>query len=114
MAFAQKEIGERAALPKEVRIINPIPLTAVGKIYKPALYHEQVEEVLREEVKKVAGVISFFVKADVDKRLGTVAHIEVTTRSGVEPKEMAATLRTALGVYAVHCRVSVNGEAMEK
>ena len=112
MAFAQKEIGERAALPKEVRIINPIPLTAVGKIYKPALYHEQVEEVLREEVKKVAGVISLHVKADVDKRLGTVAQIEVTTRSGVEPKEMAAALRKALAGYALHCRVTVNGEAM--
>jgi fatty-acyl-CoA synthase len=112
MAFAQKEIGERAALPKEVRILDAIPLTAVGKVYKPALHHEQVEEVLREEVKKVAGVISLHVQADVDKRLGTVAQVEVTTRSGVEPKEIAAALRAALAGYAVHCRLTVNGEAM--
>ncbi len=112
MAFAQKEIGERAALPKEVRILNAIPLTAVGKVYKPALFHEQVEEVLREDVKKVAGVISLHVKADVDKRLGTVAQIEVTTRSGVEPKEMAAAVKSAVGGYAIPCRVTVNGEAM--
>lgn len=113
MAFAQKEIGERAAQPKEVRILEAIPLTAVGKVYKPALYHEQVEEVLREDVKKVAGVISLHVKADVDKRLGTVAQIEVTTRSGVDPQDMAAALKTALAGYAVHCRLTVNGEAME-
>jgi fatty-acyl-CoA synthase len=112
MAFAQKEIGERAALPKEVRILDAIPLTAVGKVYKPALHHEQVEEVLREEVKKVAGVISLHVQADVDKRLGTVAQVEVTTRSGVEPKEIAAALRAALAGSAVHCRLTVNGEAM--
>ena len=113
MAFAQKEIGERAALPKEVRILDAIPLTAVGKIYKPALYHEQVEEVLREDVKNVPGVISLFIKADVDKRLGTVAQVEVTTRSGVEASEMAAAVKTVLGQYTVHCRVSVNGEAMD-
>ncbi len=113
LAFAQKEIGERAALPKEVRILDAIPLTAVGKVYKPALYHEQVEEVLREEVKKVAGVISLHVQADVDKRLGTIAQIEVTTRSGVDPKEMATALRAALAGYAVHCRLTVNGEAMD-
>ena len=113
MAFAQKEIGERAALPKEVRILDAIPLTAVGKIYKPALHHEQVEEVLREDVKKVAGVISLHVKADVDKRLGTVAQIEVTTRSGVDPRDMATALKTALAGYALHYRLSVNGEAME-
>lgn len=99
MAFAQEEIGERAALPKEVRILDAIPLTAVGKIYKPALYHEQVEDALRSEVKKVAGVISLTVNADMDKRLGTVVHVDVTTRSGVEPEEMAATLRGILGQY---------------
>lgn len=113
LAFAQKEIGERAAHPKEVRILDAIPLTAVGKIYKPALFHEQVEEVLREEVKQVPGVISLHITADVDKRLGTVAHVEVTTRSGVENSEMAATLKQTLSSYAFSCRVSVNGEAME-
>ena len=112
MAFAQEEIGERAALPKEVRILDAIPLTAVGKIYKPALYHEQVEDALRSEVKKVAGVISLTVNADMDKRLGTVVHVDVTTRSGVEPEEMAATLRGILGQYPLHCRISVDGEAM--
>ncbi len=112
MAFAQKEIGERAAHPKEIRILDAIPLTAVGKIYKPALYHEQVEEVLREEVKKVVGVISLHVKADVDKRLGTVAYIEVTTRSGVENSEMAASLRGVVGSYTFPCRLTVNGEPM--
>ena len=36
-AFMQQEIAERAALPKHVRIVEAIPLTGVGKIFKPEL-----------------------------------------------------------------------------
>lgn len=35
--FLKREITERAALPRHVRIIKAMPLTAVGKIFKPAL-----------------------------------------------------------------------------
>ncbi len=37
MAFAQQHILERAAVPKAIRIIGRMPLTAVGKIFKPEL-----------------------------------------------------------------------------
>lgn len=37
MRFAQAQISERAARPKAVRIIDALPLTAVGKVFKPAL-----------------------------------------------------------------------------
>lgn len=37
MAFARQHILERAALPKAIRIIERMPLTAVGKIFKPEL-----------------------------------------------------------------------------
>ena len=36
-AWAQKHIGERAAIPKEIYVIDQIPLTAVGKIFKTGL-----------------------------------------------------------------------------
>lgn len=36
-AYCQDHIGERAAIPKEVHIIDEIPLTPVGKVFKPAL-----------------------------------------------------------------------------
>ena len=37
MSHCQSEITERAAVPSAVRIIEAMPLTAVGKIFKPAL-----------------------------------------------------------------------------
>ena len=37
LAFATRSIGERAAVPKAVHVVAQIPVTAVGKIFKPAL-----------------------------------------------------------------------------
>lgn len=37
MQFCQDNIGEKAAVPKEIYLIDALPLTAVGKVFKPAL-----------------------------------------------------------------------------
>ncbi len=38
-AFARQQIAERAAQPRQVRIVDAIPLTGVGKIFKPEYHH---------------------------------------------------------------------------
>ena len=47
LAFAKEAIRERAALPKAIRIIDVMPLTGVGKIFKPALKHREIADALR-------------------------------------------------------------------
>lgn len=51
---AQQTIGERPAWPKEIHIIDAIPLTSVGKIYKPQLRCDAaarlVNRVVREQL----------------------------------------------------------------
>nr|WP_314233423.1 acyl-CoA synthetase [uncultured Moraxella sp.] len=37
MQFCQQNIGEKAAIPKAIYVIEALPLTAVGKVFKPAL-----------------------------------------------------------------------------
>lgn len=44
LAFAEAAIDERAARPKGVRILPALPLTAVGKIFKPELRRLAAEE----------------------------------------------------------------------
>jgi len=44
MDFARARIGERAALPRHIRIVPQIPTTAVGKIFKPALKHLEIRD----------------------------------------------------------------------
>lgn len=46
LAFLQTQISERAALPKAVRIIEQMPLTGVGKIFKPALKRREASDAL--------------------------------------------------------------------
>ncbi|HCT39773.1 MAG TPA: acyl-CoA synthetase [Moraxellaceae bacterium] len=48
MAFAAQVIPERAALPRNIRIVDQIPLTGVGKIFKPELKRREVADALRE------------------------------------------------------------------
>ncbi len=45
--FAETEISERPAWPREVHVVPQVPLTAVGKIFKPSLRQDAVEQVVR-------------------------------------------------------------------
>lgn len=44
--FLKQEIAERAALPKRICIIEQMPLTAVGKIFKPELKRREIHDAL--------------------------------------------------------------------
>lgn len=50
--FLKTEIAERAALPKQVRIIDKMPLTGVGKIFKPALKNQEIREALEVALRE--------------------------------------------------------------
>lgn len=51
LSFAQRFIAERAAWPKDVKVLPTLPTTAVGKIFKPALTHLEMEATLRDEAQ---------------------------------------------------------------
>lgn len=46
LAFAAGHIGERAAVPKSIRIVDQVPLTGVGKIFKPELKIRETRDAL--------------------------------------------------------------------
>lgn len=89
-AFAQLNISERAALPKRIEILETMPLTAVGKIFKPALYQREISRVIGLEVER-AGLRSIAIEVLQDERRGLVAYIQAG-----EQKE---TLACLLGRY---------------
>ncbi|MDQ3457448.1 MAG: AMP-binding protein [Actinomycetota bacterium] len=45
--FAEQEISERPAWPRQVHVVPQVPVTAVGKIFKPSLRQDAVEQVVR-------------------------------------------------------------------
>jgi fatty-acyl-CoA synthase len=59
LAHVSKHIGERAAMPKAIFFTDDMPLTAVGKIYKPALKRLQIESVLIQAMADAHVAIEF-------------------------------------------------------
>lgn len=72
MDFAKEHIHERAALPKHLTILDELPKTAVGKVFKPDLRKNAMTRVfndaLSEHGVKVVGVVE-------DKKRGLVAQL---------------------------------------
>ena len=81
MTFARAHIGERAAVPKTIRIIPAMPLTAVGKIFKPELKLREVEDSLAEALHS-AGVPPVAVQARSDPTQGI--RVDVVLAEGAD------------------------------
>ncbi|MCX7142313.1 MAG: AMP-binding protein [Proteobacteria bacterium] len=48
-------IGERAAVPRRVTVLDAMPMTAIGKIFKPALRQRAIEQAYGEVLQALAG-----------------------------------------------------------
>ncbi|MBV8464693.1 MAG: acyl-CoA synthetase [Burkholderiales bacterium] len=80
--FLRAEIAERAALPKQIHIIERMPLTAVGKIFKPELKRRETVDALRAALAEHGIVASVSI---VEVRDGNVLHVELADH-GMERK----------------------------
>ena len=76
MSFAAEHVAERAAPPKKIRIIPAMPLTGVGKIFKPELKNREIEDSLAEALRD-AGVEIRSLKVGADPTHGTTVEVSV-------------------------------------
>lgn len=53
LEYAKQNISERAAVPKRIEIIKALPLTSVGKIFKPALQQIEILKVVQHEIDEL-------------------------------------------------------------
>jgi fatty-acyl-CoA synthase len=79
--FATAHIPERAAMPKRIRLLPALPVTAVGKIFKPALQLIETEAVVRTEAKRVGATITEL-EVVRDPKAGVVVKIVTEGASG--------------------------------
>ena len=91
LEYARAHILERAAHPKTVKIVQTMPVTAVGKIFKPALSMMEIADVVRAEAAANATQLT---SVDVmqDAKRGLVARVGILGDSGA--------FRSAIGAYA--------------
>src|SRR5271157_5948349 len=79
--FAATHVPERAAVPKRVTIASELPLTSVGKIFKPALHELEIERVIGSEAEAAGAAIASIV-FERDLKLGLLARIR--TKGGAK------------------------------
>jgi fatty-acyl-CoA synthase len=101
IAFAKENIKERAAIPKEIVIIDSLPLTAIGKIFKPTLSFLQIKDVFEKELKAVENIASAKVDVERHPQKGIVAKVNAKAKDGVSATQLAEDVKTALGTYTV-------------
>lgn len=97
---AARHIPERAAVPKEISIVQALPLTAVGKIHKPPLRRDAAQRAIAEALNQVLDPREpRSVEVVEDPRTGFVAEVRVRA-------ERIAQARAAIERFTLTCRVS--------
>jgi fatty-acyl-CoA synthase len=103
---AQKTVKERAAIPKNIVILDQMPLTGVGKIFKPPLRCDAVRRVYTEALSAVLPAhLSWEVQVEPNQKHGMLATLIL---SGI-PEEQRAHVHNqiarALDVYVVKYQI---------
>lgn len=99
LEHAAAHIPERAAVPKDAWIIDAIPLTAVGKTFKPALRFDAIARVYQAAVDELHTDVRVEVLGD--DKAGQLAHIHLPNQD----QALAANIAERLSGYAVGHRI---------
>lgn len=75
LEFCKENVHERAAQPKHIKIMDELPKTAVGKIFKPDLRKDAITRIYNETME-ANGLESRVVNVIDDKKRGLVAQID--------------------------------------
>ena len=97
LEHAALTIPERAAIPKRIKISPSLPVTAVGKLFKPALVEREIEETVRAEADRVGATVTS-ITVDRDPNVGL--------RAIVRAAAGAERMKEALDRYAFRSDVS--------
>jgi len=103
LTYAKEHIGERAAVPKEVVVLDRIPLTPVGKIFKPALRWDATRRAYAKEMEALGGMASS-VEVDVKEHKvhGTAVRIRVKPAAGVSAEALRERVAQLLARYTLY------------
>ena len=98
LEYCSQKISERAAIPKRIEFIDTMPLTAVGKIYKPSLRLRIAEQIVREHLQQET--IPALVTGELEKKRGLVLRISVEDKNRIE------TVKQLVQGYTISIEVS--------
>ena len=89
MAFAAENIVEKAAVPKFIEVMDELPKTAVGKVFKPDLRKSSIIRVYNAALSK----------AGVDATVGSVEDNKATGLTAIVAGGDDAAVNDVLGAF---------------
>jgi fatty-acyl-CoA synthase len=105
--FCRREIPERAAVPVQVVPIPVMPLTGVGKIYKPALRLAAAQRAFEAALEPLAAEgISASVTVRNDATHGTLAAVRVSASKGASREAIVKRCGELLGGFQIRHAVA--------
>ncbi|CAN5904028.1 acyl-CoA synthetase [soil metagenome] len=100
--FCRREIPERAAVPVQVALIAIMPLTGVGKIFKPALRLEAAQRAFDAAILPLQGEgIRVAVTVGNDATHGLLAVVRVTALPGAPQEVISRRCGEVLGGFQI-------------
>jgi len=108
LEHVKQHIGERAAIPKEILILDEMPLTPVGKIFKPALRWDAIKRVYEAELDALGDIAeSIEVSVAEDKVHGSMATINIKTTPQVSDDIVKDRVKEILARYTIKYRLNM-------
>ena len=103
----ERNVHEPPARPKRVVLLDALPVTAVGKIFKPTLRELAVREKVRTELDRIFGAaMAADIQVDKDDKLNTLVRISVGSADKALLSELAERLSTLPQTYRIESALS--------
>jgi len=103
----ERNVNEPPAKPKRVVQLEALPVTAVGKIFKPTLRDLAVQEKVRSEIDRIFGPdVAADIRVEKDARLNTLVHISVASDDQERTKAFTESLTPLPQTYRIKNRTS--------
>ena len=80
--YCKQEISERAAVPKRIIFVEAMPLTVIGKVFRPLLRQMISEAIISEHLLSESIIAT--VSSEIEKKRGLVLKIVVDDKGGIE------------------------------
>jgi fatty-acyl-CoA synthase len=104
--WSKTHVAELAAAPVEIVILDTMPVTAIGKIYKPALRQDAIRRAFEAELKPIMEAGTWIaVTVENHEVHGTVAIVSVSNVPEGQGDTVRGKILQALGRYPVKAEV---------
>jgi fatty-acyl-CoA synthase len=98
----EQNINEPPAKPRHVVLLDALPVTAVGKVFKPALRDLAIKEKVRTEIEKIFGAATKArIAVERDDKLNTLVRISIESDDAPRKQQLADSLSALPQIYRI-------------